>query len=136
MQNIFQKKYIKFNIIAILYILVVIWIGNYWLLIGLGVIYDLYVSGKVNWTFWKRREGNNSTFIEWLDSLIFAVIAVTLINIFLFQNYKIPTGSMEKSLLIGDRLFVSKLAYGPRMPNTPLAIPFTQNTIPMTKAKS
>ena len=68
--------------------------------------------------------------------LIFAVIAVSLINIFLFQNYRIPTGSMEKSLLIGDHLFVSKLAYGPRMPNTPVAFPFTANTMPITKGKS
>jgi signal peptidase I len=64
------------------------------------------------------------------------VIAVTLINIFFFQNYRIPTGSMEKSLLIGDHLFVSKLAYGPRMPNTPIAFPFTQHTMPITKGKS
>jgi signal peptidase I len=136
MENLFQKKNLKFFIVSILYILFVIWIGNYWLLIGLGVIYDLYISGKVNWTFWKKKNGINSNFIEWLDALIFAVIAVTLINIFMFQNYKIPTGSMEKSLLIGDRLFVSKLAYGPRMPNTPLAIPFTPNMIPGTKARS
>jgi signal peptidase I len=136
MENIFQKKYIKFLIISILYILVVIWIGNYWLLIGLGVIYDLHVSGKVNWTFWKKRNGKNSAFIEWLDALIFSVIAVTLINIFLFQNYKIPTGSMEKSLLIGDRLLVSKLAYGPRMPNTPVAAPFIQHTIPLINTRS
>jgi signal peptidase I len=136
MINIFQKKYIKFEIAAIIYILTVIWIGNFWLLLGLGIIFDLYVTEKVNWTFWKRRDGNNSSFIEWLDALIFAVIAVTLINIFLFQNYRIPTPSMEKSLLIGDHLFVSKLAYGPRMPNTPVAFPFTQHTMPITKGKS
>jgi signal peptidase I len=105
-------------------------------LLGLGIIYDIYVSGIVNWTFWKKRNGKNSAFVEWMDALIFAVIAVTLINIFLFQNYRIPTGSMEKSLLIGDHLFVSKLAYGPRMPNTPIAFPFTQNTMPLTKGKS
>jgi signal peptidase I len=136
MNKYFQKKYIKFAIVAIIYILVVIWIGNFWLLIGLGIIYDLYISEKVNWTFWKRRDGNNSTFIEWLDALIFAVIAVTLINIFLFQNYRIPTPSMEKSLLVGDHLFVSKLAYGPRMPNTPIAFPFTQHTMPILKTRS
>jgi signal peptidase I len=136
MVNIFQKKYISFAIVAILYLLVVIWIGNYWLLLGLGIIFDLYVTEKVNWTFWKKRYGNNSTFIEWLDALIFAVIAVSLINIFLFQNYRIPTPSMEKSLLIGDHLFVSKIAYGPRMPNTPIAFPFTQHTMPITKGRS
>ncbi len=131
-----RKKYIKFGIVALIYIVVVIWIGKFILLLGLGIIYDLYVSEKVNWTFWKRRDGKNSTVIEWLDALIFAVIAVTLINIFLFQNYRIPTPSMEKSLLVGDHLFVSKLAYGPRMPNTPIAFPFTQNTMPLTKGKS
>jgi hypothetical protein len=67
MINIFQKKYIRFAIIAIIYILVVIWIGNYWLLLGLGIIFDLYVTEKINWTFWKRRDGNNSSVIEWLD---------------------------------------------------------------------
>jgi len=136
MNEFFSKKHIRFAFAAILYILVVIWIGNYWLLFGLGIIYDLYISEKVNWTFWKKRNGRNNAFIEWLDALIFAVIAVTLINIFLFQNYRIPTPSMEKSLLVGDHLFVSKLAYGPRMPNTPIAFPFTQHTMPLTKGKS
>ena len=136
MNKYFQKKYIKFAIVALLYILVVIWIGNYLLLLGLGIIFDIYVSEKVNWTFWKRRDGNNNSFIEWLDALIFAVIAVSLINIFLFQNYRIPTPSMEKSLLVGDHLFVSKLAYGPRMPNTPVAFPFTQHTMPIFKSRS
>ncbi|OQB65481.1 MAG: Signal peptidase I [Bacteroidetes bacterium ADurb.Bin145] len=136
MINLLQMRYIRFAIVAIIYILVVIWIGNYWLLLGLGIIFDLYISEKVNWTFWKKRHGKNSSFIEWLDALIFAVIAVTLINIFLFQNYRIPTPSMEKSLLVGDHLFVSKLAYGPRMPNTPIAFPFTQNTLPLIKGRS
>ncbi|MFA5820165.1 MAG: signal peptidase I [Bacteroidales bacterium] len=136
MNDFFSKKHIRFAIATILYILVVIWIGNYWLLLGLGIIFDLYITEKVNWTFWKKRNGRNSAFIEWLDALIFAVIAVTLINIFLFQNYRIPTPSMEKSLLVGDHLFVSKLAYGPRLPNTPIAFPFTQHTMPLTKGKS
>lgn len=136
MKQFLSGRYIKFAIAALIYLLVVIWIGNYWLLLGLGVIYDIYITEKVNWTFWKKRNGKNSAFIEWLDALIFAVIAVTLINIFLFQNYRIPTPSMEKSLLVGDHLFVSKLAYGPRMPNTPLAFPFTQNTLPLLKGQS
>jgi len=117
----------RFIGVSIIYFLTIIWIGNYWLLPGLVIIFDIYISKKVNWTFWKKRKGKNSPFIEWLDALIFAAIAVTLINIFLFQNYRIPTGSMEKTLLIGDHLFVSKIAYGPRMPNTPIAFPFMQN---------
>lgn len=136
MNNLRFVKYFRFAIVAIIYLLIIIWIGNYWLLFGLIVLFDVYVSKKVNWTFWKKRYGRNNTFIEWLDALIFAVVAVTLINIFLFQNYRIPTPSMEKTLLVGDYLFVSKLAYGPRMPNTPIAFPFTQHTMPLSKGKS
>lgn len=131
-----RKDWIWFGIVAIIYILFVIWLRNYLYLPGLIVIFDLYITKKVNWTFWKRRDGHNSKFIEWLDALIFAVIAVTLINIFLFQNYKIPTGSMENTLLVGDHLYVSKVAYGPRIPNTPLSFPFTQHTMPLIKTKS
>lgn len=136
MFDIGKNKYVRFIIVALIYILWVIWLGSWWMLIGLGVIFDIYISKKVNWSFWKKREGPNNSFIEWLDALIFAVIAVTLINIFLFQNYRIPTGSMEKSLRIGDHLFVSKVAYGPRTQNTPISFPFTQHTIPIIKTRS
>jgi signal peptidase I len=132
----FIKKHagwIRFGTAALAWLLWVIWLGNYWFLLGLPVIYDIYISKKVNWTFWKKREGKNSTFVEWLDALIYAVIAVTFINIFFFQNYKIPTGSMEKDLLIGDHLFVSKLSYGPRLPNTPISFPFAHHTLPLTR---
>jgi signal peptidase I len=127
-----RKEWIWFGIVSMLYILWVIWLRNFWFLFGLGVIFDMYITKKVNWTFWKKRNGPNSKLVEWIDALIFAVIAVTVINIFLFQNYKIPTGSMEKTLLIGDHLYVSKVAYGPRIPNTPLSFPFTQHTMPLT----
>ncbi|MBN2523927.1 MAG: S26 family signal peptidase [Bacteroidales bacterium] len=140
MKNIIKKygkrNTIRFSITLIVYILWVIWLDNYWFLFGIPVIVDLYLTKRVNWTPWKKREGKNHWAVEWLDALIFAVVAVTIINIFLFQNYKIPTGSMEKSLLIGDHLYVSKVAYGPRLPNTPLAIPFMQHTIPGTDSKS
>jgi len=127
-----RKDWIWFGIVSVIYILWVIWLRNLWFLFGLAVIFDMYITKKVNWTFWKKRNGENNKFIEWLDALIFAVIAVTIINIFLFQNYKIPTGSMEKTLLIGDHLYVSKVAYGPRIPNTPLSFPFTQHTMPLS----
>jgi signal peptidase I len=137
MQNILSflhNKYFRFSLAVLTYILWVIWMGNYWFLLGIPVVFDIYVTKKVNWTFWKKREGKNNTFIEWLDAIIYAVVAVTIINVFIFQNYKIPTGSMEKSLLIGDHLYVSKVSYGPRLPNTPIAFPFTQHTMPLTKS--
>jgi len=129
MLEILKNRYFKFGVVATLYVLFVIWLRNYWFLLGLPVIYDMYISKKVNWTFWKKREGKNSAFVEWLDALIFAVIAVTLINIYLFQNYKIPTPSMESTMLVGDHLYVSKVAYGPRAPITPLSFPFSQNRL-------
>jgi len=128
-RKILKHKYFKFGIAVFIYILFVIWLRNYWFLLGIPVIYDIYVSKKVNWSFWKSRKKKNNVVVEWLDALIFAVVAVSLINIFLFQNYKIPTPSMEASLLVGDHLYVSKTAYGPRTPNTPLAVPFLPNTV-------
>lgn len=73
---------------------------------------------------------------EWIDAGVFAIVAATLIRTFVFEAYTIPTGSMEKTLLINDFLFVSKLSYGPRIPNTPLAIPFVHHTLPIVNTKS
>ncbi|MGN1233055.1 MAG: signal peptidase I, partial [Candidatus Cryptobacteroides sp.] len=107
-----------------------IWLGNYWWLLGLVVIFDHHITRKVKWLFWKKeyKEGEKrNVWLDWLDAIIFAVVFVTFINIFFFQAFKIPSSSMESSLLTGDHLFVSKLAFGPRIPQTPLTIPFTHN---------
>lgn len=69
---------------------------------------------------------------EWADAIIFAVIAASIIRIFLIEAYTIPTSSMEKTLLVGDYLFVSKISYGPKVPNTPLSFPFVHHTLPLT----
>lgn len=73
---------------------------------------------------------------EWVDAIIFAVIAATIIRTFLIEAYTIPTSSMEKSMLVGDFLFVSKVAYGPKVPNTPLSFPFVHHTIPIINTRS
>lgn len=82
------------------------------------------------------KKHKKSAIREWIDAAIFAVVAATLIRLFIFEAYTIPTGSMEKSLLINDFLFVSKLSYGPRVPNTPLSVPFVHNYLPGSKRKS
>lgn len=71
---------------------------------------------------------------EWVDAIVFAVVAATIIRTFLLEAYTIPTSSMEKSLLVGDYLFVSKIAYGPKAPNTPLSFPFVHHTLPFTES--
>lgn len=133
MREIWSNKWFKFTFVLIVYLLWTLWIGNWWLLLGVPVIYDVYISRKVHWAFWKKKGVQKQTkAVEWIDALIFAVIAATLIRMFLFEAYTIPTGSMEKSMLVGDYLFVSKVSYGPKLPNTPLSVPFTHHTLPFT----
>jgi signal peptidase I len=77
----------------------------------------------------KRSKGPKSKTREWVDAIVFAVIAATIIRWLLLEAFTIPTPSMERSLLVGDFLFVSKIHYGPRTPQTPLQIPLTHNHI-------
>ncbi|HSH50607.1 MAG TPA: signal peptidase I, partial [Bacteroidales bacterium] len=137
LKELFKNKYFKFGFTALIYILWVLWIKNYWFLFGLLVIFDFYITKFVNWTFWKKRgvAKPKSAVIEWIDALIFAIIAATLIRMFLIEAYTIPTSSMEKTLLVGDYLFVSKVSYGPKLPNTPISFPFAHHTLPLTKDK-
>lgn len=132
-KSFLMHKYFKFGFAAVIFILWVIWIGNYWLLLGLPIIFDFYITQKVNWTFWKKRGQKKTVLIEWVDAIIFAVIAATLIRMFFIEAYTIPTSSMEKSLLVGDYLFVSKVSYGPKLPNTPISFPFVHHTLPLSK---
>ncbi|MFV0366647.1 MAG: signal peptidase I [Mangrovibacterium sp.] len=137
MFSILKNKWFKFILVALGYLLWVIWLGNFWWLIGLAVIFDIYISKKVHWAFWKKKNppnGKQSKTVEWVDAIIFAVVAATFIRSFFIEAYTIPSSSMEKSMLIGDFLFVSKMAYGPRVPETPLSFPFVHHTLPMTKS--
>lgn len=132
LRDLYHNKWARLIFWSLLYLLWVIWLGNYWWLLGLAVIFDHHITRKVKWLFWKKeyKEGEKrNAWLDWLDAIIFAVVFVTFINIFFFQAFKIPSSSMESSLLTGDHLFVSKLAFGPRIPQTPLTIPFTHNVI-------
>ncbi|WP_462264454.1 signal peptidase I [Mucilaginibacter sp.] len=95
----------------------------------------------MNWKFWNKRgdtvpKKKKSAAREWTDAIIFAVVAATLIRTLFIEAYTIPTPSMERSLLVGDFLFVSKLNYGARMPITPVAFPFAHHTMPITGTKA
>ena len=140
MNNILRSKWFMFGLIGGLYLLWVIWLGNYWWLLGLIVIFDVYITQRVHWAFWKKKnppDGRQTKVVEWIDAIIFAVIAATFIRLFFIEAYTIPTSSMEKSMMVGDYLFVSKVAYGPKMPNTPVAFPFVHHTMPFsTTARS
>ena len=138
----FKNKWVGFTLASLLYILwFVVWTGNWWLLLGLVVIYDLYISryiyrfiGRHNEALCERSRIYR-TIYEWVNAIVFATVVASLVHIFIFQMYVIPTSSMEQSLLIGDYLYVSKVTYGPQMPNTPVAFPFVHHTMPLSQTK-
>lgn len=94
----------------------------------------------MNWKFWRKKKDTpkkkKSAVREWTDAIVFAVIAATLIRTFFIEAYVIPTPSMERSLLVGDFLFVSKVNYGARTPITPIAFPFAHHTMPLINTKA
>src|SRR5882757_622294 len=99
------------------------------------IIFGIFTLGV--WFLLKTKPGQRKSAVrEWVDAIIFAVIAATIIRTFFIEAYTIPTPSMEKSLLVGDFLFVSKISYGARIPMTPLSFPFAHHTMPLSGGKS
>jgi signal peptidase I len=114
-------------------------IGHHALTVFLPFIYFPYLGFSKNERYAGELVVHNykkSTTREWVDAAAFAVVAATLIRTFIFEAYTIPTPSEEKTLLVNDFLFVSKWAYGPRIPNTPVAMPFVHHTMPFINAKA
>ena len=131
-----KKQWAKFIIVLVLYLLFLLWVKSWWGLLVVPFIFDVYITKKIKWQWWKEEEGPVRWVMSWVDALVFALVAVYFINLFFFQNYVIPSSSLEKSLLTGDYLFVSKVSYGPRIPETPLTMPLTQHTLPVIECKS
>lgn len=95
----------------------------------------------MSWKFWQKSKDDKpkkkkTKTREWVDAIVFAVVAATIIRVFFIEAYTIPTASMERSLLVGDFLFVSKVNYGARVPMTPIAFPFAHHTMPITGTKA
>ena len=131
-----KVQWAKFIAVLILYLLFLYWVKSWWGLLVVPFIYDVYITKKIKWQWWKEAEKPVKFVMSWVDALVFALVAVYFINQFFFQNYVIPSSSLEKSLLTGDYLFVSKVSYGPRIPQTPLTMPLTQHTLPVVECKS
>ncbi len=135
--NTSRRQWTWFAVASTALLLFTVWAGNLWLLLFLFLLIDIYVTKFIPWTFWKKTKNPIlRKALEWIDAIVFALIAVYFINTFFFQNYQIPTSSLEKSLLVGDFLFVSKMSYGPRSPMTPLSFPLAQHTMPVVGGKS
>jgi signal peptidase I len=131
-----KVQWAKFIAVLVIYLLFLYWVKSWLGLIVVPFIYDIYITKKIKWQWWKEQEGPVKWVMSWVDALVFALVAVYFINLFFFQNYVIPSSSLEKSLLTGDYLFVSKVSYGPRIPQTPLTMPLTQHTLPVVECKS
>ena len=132
--------WIRAAIWCTLYIAFVIWVawGDWlsllWLLL-LPFIADLFTTKYIPWSWWRKYKPAEKdepanpqanpllyTICSWIDAIVFALVAVYFINIYIFQNYQIPSSSLEKTLRVGDFLYVSKMGYGARVPQTPLSI--------------
>jgi len=131
LKNVPTRQWVKLGVTLVLYLLFLLWVRSWWGLLVVPFIYDAYITKKIPWGFWRSwKEGLPKTIMSWVDAIVFALVAVYFVNVYVFQNYQIPSSSMEKSLLVGDFLYVSKLSYGPRKPMTPLSMPLAQHTLP------
>jgi signal peptidase I len=130
-------KVVMFILFTILWSLFVYLIDGEWLYFFPLIVGDILFWETISWQFWKKKEKKKkkekSEIKSWFNAILFAVVAATILRTFLIEAYTIPTSSMEKSLLIGDFLFVSKVSYGPRVPMTPIAFPLVHHTLPFTK---
>ena len=133
-------KIVLFLVFTIVWSIIVYLLNGEWLHFIPLVVADVLFFETINWQFWKKKEKKEkkkkSELRTWVEAIAFAVVAAHILRTFFIEAYTIPTSSMEKSMLIGDFLFVSKLAYGPRVPMTPVAVPLVHHTIPGTKKKS
>ena len=144
--------WIRAGVWCTLYVAFVVWVAwGDWASLGwlalLPLIADAFTTKYINWSWWRKykpeepsavspqpseKKGNAFlyTLFSWIDAIVFALVAVYFINLYIFQNYQIPSSSLEKTLRVGDFLYVSKMAYGARVPQTPLSMPLVQHTMP------
>ena len=137
LERVKKTRWIRFGIVTFLFIMWVIWLGSWWVILFLPLLADIYLTHYIPLNWWKK--SNNKTLryvMGWVDAIVYALVLVYFIFIYIGQNYKIPSSSLEKTLLVGDYLWVNKMIYGPRVPNTPLHFPLAQHTIPILNCKS
>jgi signal peptidase I len=127
-------RYLGFFFSGLVWSILCIWVGLIFLLPLNLVLYDLFITRYVDWSLRSYRLPRRLQLsIEWIFVVLLALVCSFTIKLLFLETYKIPTPSMEETLLAGDYIFVSKLAYGPRLPETPLAIPFFHNKLPSGK---
>lgn len=137
LRKVKMTRWIRFGVVSVLFFLWVFWMGNPWLGLIWLLLIDIYLTCYIPWNWWKKmKPGPMRTVMSWVDAIVYALVLVYIIFAFIGQNYKIPSSSLEKSLLVGDYLWVNKALYGPRVPQTPLHFPLAQHTLPLINTKS
>ena len=133
-----KRDWIKFGTWAIALLLFAIWVGSVWLfVVPTLLIFDNYITHIIPWRWWQSSSSKTlRSTMRLIEDIVVGLIAVQVLNIFFFQNFKIPSSSLEKTSLVGDHLFVSKLSFGPRLPMTPLAFPLVHNQFPWNGKKA
>lgn len=129
-KEIKTTRWIRFGIVSAIFLLWVIWMHTWWLAVFEILLFDIYITGYIPFTWWKKsKSGAVRTVMSWVDAIVYALILVYFVFAFIGQNYQIPSSSLEKTLLTGDYLWVNKFIYGPRVPMTPVHFPLVHNTI-------
>lgn len=137
LKGVRRSRWIRFGVFSIIFLLLTLWIGSAWTLVAYPLFFDIYLTQYIPWGGWRNIKNKFlRTICEWIDAIVYALVLVYFIFIFAFQNFQIPTPSLEKSMLVGDFLLVSKVHYGPRLPQTPLHFPLAQHTLPIVNSKS
>ena len=132
-----MTRWVRFGVVSVIYFAWVAWMQNAWLALVWPLLFDIYITGYIPLTWWKKSPNKGvRQVMSWVDSIVYALVLVYFLFAYVGQNYKIPSSSLEKSLLVGDYLWVNKMVYGPRVPQTPLHFPLAQHTLPILNCKS
>lgn len=128
MKAVKTTRWIRFGVVTAVFLAWVIWMQSWWLLLFWFLLFDIYITGFIPFTWWKKSEDKNvRTVMSWVDAIVYALVLVYFVFAFVGQNYRIPSSSLEKTLLTGDYLWVNKMVYGPRVPMTPVHFPLVHN---------
>lgn len=131
------SRWLRFSVVSLIFFLWVAWLGSWWVALFWFLLLDIYILGYIPLTWWKRSSSPVVRWVmSWVDAIVYALVLVYFVFTFIGQNYQIPSSSLEKSLLVGDYLWVNKMVYGPRVPQTPIHFPLVQNTFPIINSKS
>lgn len=136
LRRVKTTRWIRFGVVSALFFLWVVLMGNPWLAFLWLILVDIYITGFVPWGWWKKKKGLTRTLMAWVDAIVYALVLIYIVFAFVGQQYEIPSSSLEKTLLVGDRLWVDKTVYGSRVPQTPIHFPLAQHTMPLLGTKS